>query len=60
MGMTPGICTVFGKGDYDKVNKARKTVNSVTWLFCAAVGTAVLFLNKSFYTVMGWTRTLCR
>ena len=48
MGMTPGICTVFGKGDYDKVNKARKTVNSITWLFCAVVGTAVLLLNKSF------------
>lgn len=47
-GMTPGICTVFGKGEYDKVSRARKTINSLTWLFCASIGTAVLLLNRSF------------
>ena len=48
MGMTPGICTVFGKGEYERVDKARKTINSLTWLFCASVGSAVLLFNRSF------------
>ncbi|MES2649747.1 MAG: polysaccharide biosynthesis protein [Bacteroidota bacterium] len=47
-GMTPGICTLFGKGEYDKVKKARKSIIILTWLFSSAVGTTLLFLNKSF------------
>ena len=47
-GMTPGICSIFGKGEYEKVNKARRTVNSITWVFSTSVGVTVLLLNKSF------------
>jgi O-antigen/teichoic acid export membrane protein len=47
-GMTPGICTLFGKGEFDKVKKARKSIITLTWLFSATIGTALLFLNKSF------------
>jgi O-antigen/teichoic acid export membrane protein len=47
-GMTPGICTLFGKGEYDKVKKARMVVNTITWLFSVSVGFTVLLLNKSF------------
>lgn len=47
-GMTPGISSLFGKGDYDKVKKARKAVITLTWLFSVSVGVAILLLNKSF------------
>ncbi|SHF39338.1 MATE family efflux transporter [Flavisolibacter ginsengisoli] len=47
-GMTPGICSLFGKGEYDKVKKARRVMISIVWLLSVSVGVAILLLNKSF------------
>lgn len=47
-GITPGISSLFGKGDYDKVKMARKAVISSTWIFTVSIGVAILIMNRSF------------
>lgn len=47
-GMTPGICGLFGKKEYEKVRKARKLLVNLAWFFTATVGCTVLLVNRSF------------
>ncbi len=47
-GVIPGIGSLFGKREFDKVRKARKLINSINWLFIAAIGVAILLYNNSF------------
>ena len=47
-GITPGICSLLGKGEFDKVSRARKVVMSFIWLMTVSVGVTILMLNKSF------------
>lgn len=47
-GIIPGIGSLFGKRQFDKVKKARNLINSINWLFIAAIGVAILLFNNSF------------
>lgn len=47
-GIIPGIGSLFGKQEFDKVKKARQVIISLAWLFSVSSGVAVLLLNDSF------------
>ncbi|MET0636783.1 MAG: lipopolysaccharide biosynthesis protein [Chitinophagaceae bacterium] len=47
-GITPGISTLYGEGNYDKVREARKLVLSLAWTLSAAIGCTILMINRSF------------
>jgi O-antigen/teichoic acid export membrane protein len=52
-GIIPGVGGLFGNGEFDKVQKARRVMFSMNWLFIVSFGVAVLVLNKSFISL--WT-----
>jgi len=52
-GIIPGIGGLFGKGEYDRVMKARRVIFSINWLMIISFGVSVLFFNESFIRL--WT-----
>jgi O-antigen/teichoic acid export membrane protein len=47
-GITPGICSLLGSGDFNKVSRARRIVMSFIWLLAVSAGVTILMLNRSF------------
>jgi O-antigen/teichoic acid export membrane protein len=47
-GITPGISSLYGKKEFDKVRQARKMIMSLAWLLSASIGCTILMINKSF------------
>lgn len=47
-GVTPGISSLYGKKEFEKVNLARKTIMLFAWLLSAAIGCTILMINSSF------------
>ena len=47
-GIIPGIGSLFGKKEFDKVKKARSLINNINWLLIVSIGVAILLFNKSF------------
>src|SRR5690606_3690945 len=47
-GIIPGIGSVFGKGEFEKIKKARNLINQLNYLLIAAIGVAILLFNHSF------------
>ncbi|EJF10729.1 hypothetical protein [Pontibacter sp. BAB1700] len=50
-GVIPGIGGLFGKGEYDRVQQARKIVITINWILSASLGVAILLYNKSFISL---------
>jgi O-antigen/teichoic acid export membrane protein len=47
-GITPGLGTLFGNQEFDKIKKARGLIFNLAWLFAVATGVPVLLVNESF------------
>src|SRR5690625_1821870 len=47
-GVIPGIGKLYGSGDYNKLNKARKHVMLITWILAVSIGAIVILFNESF------------
>jgi O-antigen/teichoic acid export membrane protein len=47
-GITPGIGSLFGNQEFDKVKKVRELIINLTWLFAVSTGVTVLLFNRSF------------
>ncbi|RYF96198.1 MAG: polysaccharide biosynthesis protein [Chitinophagaceae bacterium] len=50
-GVTPGISSMYGNQEFEKVNRARKTIMLFAWLVSAAIGCTILMVNKSFVSL---------
>jgi O-antigen/teichoic acid export membrane protein len=47
VGIMPGIGKLLGLKEYDKVNKVRKNINSITLLLTTAFGVTIIIFNHS-------------
>ncbi|WP_230392242.1 oligosaccharide flippase family protein [Pontibacter sp. FD36] len=47
-GVIPGIGSLYGKKEYDKVQQARSLVITLNWMLVASLGAVILLYNKSF------------
>jgi len=47
-GIIPGIGGIFGKGDFQKVQKARNVLITLNWILVSAFGVSILLFNQSF------------
>lgn len=50
-GIIPGIGTLFGKKEFDKVKKARSLINNMNWFLVVSFGVGILLFNKSFVSL---------
>lgn len=50
-GVMPGIGKLYGLKEYEKINRVRGTLQSITFLLSTAAGVTIIFLNNSFLTV---------
>lgn len=50
-GVIPGIGGLYGKGEFDKVQAARKLVVTLNWLLAASIGAVILLFNQSFISI---------
>ncbi|MBD1397710.1 polysaccharide biosynthesis protein [Pontibacter sp. JH31] len=50
-GIIPGIGSLFGKQEFDKVHKARRIILSLNWLLASSLGFTILLLNRSFISL---------
>jgi O-antigen/teichoic acid export membrane protein len=48
LGIMPGIGKLLGLKEYDRINKVRKNINSITLLLTVAFGVTVIIFNYSF------------
>jgi O-antigen/teichoic acid export membrane protein len=48
LGIMPGIGKLLGLKEYEKINKVRKNINSVTLLLTTAFGVTIILFNQSF------------
>ncbi|GAB3661863.1 hypothetical protein GCM10028791_36660 [Echinicola sediminis] len=47
-GIIPGIGGIFGKGEFEKVQKARNVLITLNWILISAFGASILLFNQSF------------
>lgn len=47
-GMKPGIGTIIGKKEYDRVLSVRSQIMTLTWLFSTVFGISIFLFNESF------------
>ncbi|SIT75525.1 Membrane protein involved in the export of O-antigen and teichoic acid [Pontibacter indicus] len=50
-GVIPGMGGLFGKGEYNKVQRARKMIMILNWVLTASLGVAILLYNRSFISL---------
>lgn len=50
-GITPGVSSLFGKKEFEKVKQARQSLISLIWLLTTSIGVTILLCNKSFITL---------
>jgi O-antigen/teichoic acid export membrane protein len=48
MGIIPGIGGLYGRKEFEKVQKARRIIISLNWLLASSLGITILLLNASF------------
>ena len=48
MGIIPGIGGLYGRKEFEKVQKARRIIISLNWLLASGLGITILLLNSSF------------
>ncbi|HLO18180.1 MAG TPA: oligosaccharide flippase family protein [Anaerolineales bacterium] len=47
-GITPGLGSIIGTGDYKKASRLRGEIMTVIWLVVTTLGTTILLWNKTF------------
>jgi O-antigen/teichoic acid export membrane protein len=47
-GISPGLGGIIGTGDMEKANRLRSEIMALTWLVVTALGTTILFWNRTF------------
>lgn len=50
-GVTPGVSSLFGKKEFEKVKQARQSIISLIWLLTTSIGVTILLCNKSFISL---------
>jgi O-antigen/teichoic acid export membrane protein len=47
-GITPGLGGIIGKGEFEKANRVRNEIMSITWFIVTVLGSTMLLWNQSF------------
>jgi len=47
-GITPGLGGVIGKGDFERANRVRNEIMTITWFIVTVFGSTMLLWNQSF------------